>query len=217
MNQHAPDLPRSVEIIGRCRILIGVMAALGLLAGAVFAEVYPADYTSKVVVVFTAPACPAGAICGGPAFPPAYSQAGSLGAVSNGVQITPVTGNVVSVSASAGTAARARAAAEAAARGYIDQADSPTYLGEHASARVLRGVTSATGTAPPKRLEGAALLGAVFGALLGVIMALAGARATIDPLPRDSTSAQRGAARHRPLGRCQSHQKLFTPLTRPGS
>ena len=36
MNQQASDLPRSVQIIGRYRSLIGLVALLGALVGVVF-------------------------------------------------------------------------------------------------------------------------------------------------------------------------------------
>ena len=50
------------------------------------------------------------------------------------------------------------------------------------SAQLLEPPTAATGTAPTQRLYGDALLGAVFGVLLGIIAALAAGRTTIDPL-----------------------------------
>jgi hypothetical protein len=61
-----------------------------------------------------------------------------------------------------------------------------SFIGEHASAQVLRPATTATGTTLPKRLAGDALLGAVAGVLLGTIAALAGGQTIIDPpaLPR---------------------------------
>lgn len=176
MSQQEPDLPRFVRIIGRCMTLVGTMAAVGLLAGTVFAALNSPAFTSRALLQ-VAPTCPAGAICGGPAFMPAKVQAGSLKAAPGGVQVKPVTGTVLSVTAVAGTAAQAEAAADAAARSYI------AYLGQPASAQMLQPATSATGTASPKRLFIGALLGAAFGALLGVIAALAGSRTTIDPPP----------------------------------
>jgi len=181
MNQQAPDLPRSVQIIRRYRALVGVMAAAGLLAGTIFAALNSPAYTSSALVVVGSP-CPAGAICGGPAFTPADIQAGLLKAFPGGVQVKPMTGNVLSVSAVAGTAAQAEAAADAAARSYIAYVGSLNYPGEQVPAAMLNPATSATATAPPKRLFLGALLGAAFGALLGVIAALAGGRTTIDPL-----------------------------------
>jgi len=199
MSQQASDLPRSVQIIGRYRTLVAMMAVLGLLAGAVFAALNPPGSTSKALVVFAAPQCPAGAICGGPMFSPGYIPATVLTAFPSGVQIKLQTGTVLAVSASAGTAAQAEARADAAVRSYLAYAGSLNYLGQQPSARILASATAATGTTPPRQVFGDALLGAIFGALVGIIAALAGSRATIDPvaLPRGpGTGGQyRGAGR----------------------
>ncbi|HJY00132.1 MAG TPA: hypothetical protein VJ351_04880, partial [Streptosporangiaceae bacterium] len=71
MNQQAPDLPRFVQIIGRYRSLIGLVALLGALVGVLFAAINPPASSSQTLVVFTA-TCPGGGICGGPAFSPAF-------------------------------------------------------------------------------------------------------------------------------------------------
>jgi hypothetical protein len=181
MSQQASDLPRFVQILGRYRALIGVMAALGLLAGAVFAALNPPVFTSQALVVLPAP-CPAGAICGGPVFAPDYLGTRLLRSLPAGVQIEHLAGNVLSVSATAGTAAQAEATADAAARSYLAYEDSLSYSSGQASTPILEPATRATGTAPLIRLRDDMLLGAVFGALLGVIAALAGSAATIDTL-----------------------------------
>ncbi len=188
MSQPASDLPRFVQILGRYRGLIGVMAAVGLLAGAVFAALNPPVFTSRALVLLASPFCPEGAICGGPAFSsgsagPDYVGARLLQALPGEVQVKPSTGNVLWVSTTAGTAAQAEAEANTAALGYISYADSLSYLGEHASAQLLEPATSATGTPPLRRLLDGALLGAVFGALVGVIAALAGSGTSVDTLP----------------------------------
>ena len=183
MNQQAPDLPRSVQIIGRNGTLIGLFAVLGVLVGIVLAALNPPALTSTDSVVFAAPSCPAGAICGGPAFSPAYIRAMVLETFPSGVRIRPGAGNVLSIIVTGRTPAQAEATAEAVARDYVAVASSLSYMGQHATARVLAPATGATGSAPPRWLLNGALLGALFGALLGVLMALAGARTTIDPLP----------------------------------
>jgi hypothetical protein len=181
MNQQASDLPWPVQMIGRYRSLIGLVALLGALAGVVFAALSPPASTSQTLVVFTAPTCPAGAICGGPMFSAGYLQARLLEDFPSGVQVKPVAGNVLSISVGAGTAARAEAIAQAAAHSFFVDASSLSYLGEHASAQILQPATSATGTTPLKQVAGDALLGAVLGALLGIIAALAAGQTVIDP------------------------------------
>jgi hypothetical protein len=184
MSQQASEVPRFVQILGRYRALIGIMAVLGLLGGAVFAALNPPTFTSRALVIFPASSCPAGAICGGPIFAPdrtAYPGAMLPHSLPGGVQVKPVAANGLWVIATAGTAAQAEAATDAAARSYLAYAESLSYSGEQASAQILEPATRATGTAPLIRLRADLLLGALFGALLGVIAALAGGGATIDP------------------------------------
>jgi hypothetical protein len=183
MSQQAADLPRSVQIIGRQRTLVGLMAVLGLVVGVIFAALTPSVFTSKALVLAGESACPGGSICGGPAFSSGAIQPRLPSALPDGVQIKLVTGNVVSVSASAGTAAQA----EAALDGYLgivgmSAPTSMSYQGGQVPVHLLEPPTAATGTAPAPRLFSGALLGAAFGALLGIIVALAGGRTTIDPL-----------------------------------
>jgi hypothetical protein len=122
-------------------------------------------------------------------FSPAYFQAMVLKEFPIGVQVKPEAGDVLSISVAAGTAAHAEALADAAAHSFIVDAGSMSYLGEYATAQILQPASSATGTAPLKQLAGDALLGAVLGALLGIIAALAGAQTVIDPptLPREAS------------------------------
>jgi hypothetical protein len=185
MTQQAPDQPRSVQIITRYSALIGLMAILGLLGGAVFAALNPPASSGQALVMFTAPSCPQGAICGGAMFSPGYVAAEMASGLPAGVRIEPVTGNVLSITATGATAAQAASTADATARAYIVEAGSLSYLGEHPSASLLE---PATASAPvsPKRLLDDALLGAVFGLLVGVIAALAAGQTIIDPvtLPR---------------------------------
>jgi hypothetical protein len=182
MNQQTPDLLRFAQIIGRYRNLIGYMAVVGLLAGTVFAALNPPGFTARAAVLFSAPSCPAaGAICGGPAFSPDYSVAALPDSFPGTVQVTQGLPDVVVVTTTAGTAAQAESTIYAAVNSYLTYADSQSYMGQQASAQVLQQTTASAGTMPQRLLDGA-LLGAVFAALLGVIAALAGARATIGPL-----------------------------------
>jgi hypothetical protein len=182
MSQQASNLPRPVQIIGRYKILVGMLALLGLLVGVILAVLNPPGSDSQALVVFTAPSCPAGAICGGPMFSLGYNEAGWLKAFPGEVQVKTIAGNVLAVSVAAGTAAEAKAAADAAARSYIAYAGSLSYLDEHASARFLQPAGATSEPVPPKHLLGGALLGAVAGALAGVIAALAAGQTIIDPV-----------------------------------
>ena len=119
MNQQTSDVPKFVQVLRRYRALIGLMAALGLLAGAVFAALNPPVFTSQALVIFPVSDCPVGAICGGPLFAPdrsAYLGAKLLQSLPSGVQVKPVAANGLWVSATAGTAAQAEAITSEAAR-----------------------------------------------------------------------------------------------------
>src|SRR5580658_10389998 len=99
MTQQAPDVPRSVQIIARYKTLVGLMAVLGLLGGAVFAALNPPASSGQALVVFTAPSCQQGAICGGPMFSPGYVAAEAALAVPAGVRIEFVTWYVLETAA----------------------------------------------------------------------------------------------------------------------
>jgi hypothetical protein len=205
MNQQASDLPRSVQIIGRYWSLIGLVALLGALVGVVFAALNPPASSSQTLVVFDAPTCPAGAICGGPMFSPAFIEAMLLKQFPSGVQVKPVTSDVVSISVAAGTAARAEAIAQAAARSYIVDTGAVPYMGKYASAQILQPVTT-----PFKQVAGDAVLGAVLGALLGIIAALAGSQTIIDSpaLPRELDVGAGGRGAGQPTRYATTHLSL---------
>ncbi len=179
MNQQPADLPRFVQIVGRYRSLVGILAVLGLLVGVVLAALNPPLYTSKALVLYQ-PTCPAGSICGGPEFAPGGALVKSPRTLPAGAQEQlTAAGYVLTVRAVGATAAQAEAAADAAARGLAD-ARATGYPGEQVSGMLVEQATTAAQA--PQRLFGDALLGAVLGALLGIMAALAGSRTTIDPM-----------------------------------
>lgn len=183
MTQQPSDVPRFVQIITRYKILVGFTAVLGLLGGIVFAALNPPRSAGEALVAFSPPSCGAGAICGGPGFSPAYAAARVLEAYPKGVEIKPAAGNVLSITATGGSSAQAAATANAAARSFVTYASLWSYMDEHPSARILQPAGVATGTTASKQLRDDGLLGAVFGALAGVIAALAAGQNTIDPSP----------------------------------
>ncbi len=180
MSQQVADTPRFAQIIGRYSALVGMMALLGLLGGAVFAAVNPPVFTSRALVLMAPPSCPQGAICGGPLFSPGHLEARLLQSPPSGVQAKLLPGNYVRVTAKAGTPAQAEATAEAAAVSYLSYDVSASYPGWPGSARILEPAMSASGTPPLTVLRDDVLLGGVSGLLLGVIAALAGGGSTID-------------------------------------
>ena len=51
MSQQALDLPRAVQTVRRHRVLVGIMAVLGLLAGAAYATLHPPMFTGTALIV----------------------------------------------------------------------------------------------------------------------------------------------------------------------
>jgi len=191
MSQQAPDLARSVQIVRRHKILIGVVTVLGLLAGAGYSVLRPPALTSTAVVVLPQ-AAPSNLLAGQPG-PDAYMATQiviatsnpvlsaartdlpgvpSLQALRNDVQVSSPTPNLLSISAKAASAVQAEARANAVATSYVVYITSRHNAFAPISAHVLNRATSATGSAAVHRLIDA-LLGVMAGALLGVIAALA--------------------------------------------
>ena len=51
MSEQALDLRRSVRIVRRHKILVGMVLALGLVAGGAYAELHPPTLTSTALVL----------------------------------------------------------------------------------------------------------------------------------------------------------------------
>ena len=51
MSQQALDLRRSIQIVRRHKLLVGIMVALGLLAGGAYAVLHPPMVTSTALVL----------------------------------------------------------------------------------------------------------------------------------------------------------------------
>ena len=191
MSEQALDLRGSVR---RHKILIGILLALGLLAGAGYSVLKPPMLTSTALVVLpeAIPAQSAGA----PTAPgttaymatqvviatsnpvlsgaqPHISPALSLEALRSQVQAKSVTDSILSISVTGRTAKQAEATANAVAYSYTAYVSSGRLPGGSVQASVFQPATSATGTTPTKHLIVFALIGGIAGALIGIIAALA--------------------------------------------
>jgi capsular polysaccharide biosynthesis protein len=191
MSQQVLDLRTTMHIVWRHRFLVGVIAAVGLLAGAAYAVLRPPMLTSTALVVLPQSAQSAQAAASGApdAFTatqkviadsspvllgalPDVRPAMSLNELRHEVQIGSMSPFVISVSAKGKTAASAEGTANAVADSYvhyISSSGSPMRI----SARLLQSATSATRPALPEVLAIEALIGAVIGALIGTIISLA--------------------------------------------
>ena len=191
MSEQALDLRRSVRVVRRHRILVGIVAVLGLLAGVALAWLNRPVFTSSALIVL--PGAPPGAqATSGPGTDtfmatqvviagsdpvlsgalPHISPAVSLQKLRGEVQASSQTSNILAISAKGRTAAQAEATANAVARSYVSYVMSPHSLVGQVSASMLQPALGATGTSRVKRLVVYGAIGAVAGVLIGAIVAL---------------------------------------------
>jgi hypothetical protein len=201
MGKPASDLRRSLRVIRQYGILVGITAAVGLLAGAAAAALSPVMVTSTALVVLPHAGPSAAAVARGepdpftatqeviagsdqvlsgalPDIPPAMTLTG----LRHDIQITSLAQYIISVNAKGTTVRDAEAAANAVARSYIQYTRSASSPAGRVPAVMLEPAPSATRTAPLMRLLDGAMLGTVSGVLTGIIAAVAGRRLTLDRL-----------------------------------
>lgn len=193
MSERALDLRRSVQIVRRHKVLVCVVMVLGFLAGGAYAVLNPPVLTSAALIVlpqsaFSSQAAQSGSGTISPftatqaviadSYPvlsgalPNVRPAMSLNKLRSEVQVNSLTSYIISVSATSKAAADAEATANAVANSYIAYVNSPSSPTGRVAARVLQPATSATGTKPLEAIFVTGLIGALAGALIGIIMAL---------------------------------------------
>jgi capsular polysaccharide biosynthesis protein len=196
MSQQALDLRRSMEIVRRHRLLVGIMAALGFLAGGAYAVLEPPMLTSTALVLLPqyGQAALSGAAAAANGAPDPYAATQEVIAKSNPVllgalpdvrpamsinelrgevEIGSLTPYIISVSVKGKAIADAEVTANAVAKSYIRYIGSASSPGGQVPAHLLQSATSATGSGPLRQLVIYALAGAIFGALIGAGIALA--------------------------------------------
>jgi capsular polysaccharide biosynthesis protein len=212
MSQQALDLRRSIQIVRRHRILVGVIVALGVLAGGAYARLHPSMLTATALVVL--PQSSQSGPTSGNGAPDPYTAtqeviAGSnevllgalpelrpgtsLGQLRHEVQIGSLTPYVISVSAKSMVAADAEKTANAVANSYMHYIGSASSPVGRVSANLLESATTATGVAPLELLIIDALVGALSGALVGAIISLAISRTDRRLRERDEIANSIGA------------------------
>jgi capsular polysaccharide biosynthesis protein len=183
MSGQALDLRRSAQIVRRYRLLVGVVAALGLLLGIGYAMVNPPTLTSEALVVLPVSsnetATQAVIAASDPVLSRALRSSGpgmSLDALRSRVHVKSLSGNILSISAEGRTAAQSERITNAVANSYI------TYVGGRGSAvgkvdaRLVAPATDATGSSALAHLVTFAVIGALAGAVAGSLAALARGR-----------------------------------------
>jgi capsular polysaccharide biosynthesis protein len=192
MSQKALDLRRSMQIVRRHKVLVGIVVALGILGGAAYSVVKPPMLTSTALVALQPPATAetATTTSGIDTFTPTQEvvagsnqvllgalphvrPAMSFDALRHDVQIGSPSSDIISVAAKGKNAADAETTANAVADSYIRYVTSSHSAVGRIQAQLLESASVATGPAPIKEMVIYALLGGLAGALLGVIVALA--------------------------------------------
>jgi capsular polysaccharide biosynthesis protein len=198
MSQETLDLRRSIQIIRRHKLLMGIAVAFGLLVGGAYAALKPTMVTSTALVLLSqSQAAQNGAEAAANGGPNPYTTtqqviaksnpvllgalphvrpAMSLNQLGSEVEIGTQTPFIISVSAQAKVGADAAANANAVAESYIAYSGSANNPGGQVQAQLLQPATSGTGPSLLKRLviyTIFALIGAVLGAAIGAIVALA--------------------------------------------
>jgi capsular polysaccharide biosynthesis protein len=183
MSEHTLDLKSSLHIVRRRLAVVGLGAALGLLAGAGYTALKTPTYTSSALVALAGStrSVPSQVVIAGsgPVLTGAsrsLNQAMSLQTLRSRVQVANPISYVLSISAEGNTAAEAKALSNAVAASYVAHVNAANNPDKQAQAEVLERATSATGGRPASRFVMTALLGALAGALIAAVGVLAAGR-----------------------------------------
>jgi capsular polysaccharide biosynthesis protein len=196
MSQQALDLRKSVQIVRRHKRLLGAAVLAGLVLGAGYGVLNAAPLRSTALVNLPQAAAQSAQSAGGssdntggttgymatqvviagsdPVLSgalPGIKPATTLVQLQHGVQVVSVTQSILSISVSGSDAEQVENAANAIANSYV------SYIGTsragHVQADVLQPATTATRPNPLKQQIINGLLGALAGALIGIVAALA--------------------------------------------
>lgn len=196
MSEKALDLRGSVQTVRRRIRLVSAVTALGFLAGGAYSMLRPPLLTSTALIVLpqSAQSAASAASSGSNGTPDAYAAtealivtstpvlsaalpnvrpAMSLEALRADIHVNSLTGYIISVSAAGKIAADAETTANAVADSYIAYVNSPSSPFPQLSARPMQRATIATGENRWLALVLTALIGALAGAVVGIIAALA--------------------------------------------
>jgi capsular polysaccharide biosynthesis protein len=180
MSEQALDLKRSLHILRRHKIIIIVLAAIGLVGGAAYSMAKPPMLSSTALValppttkdtqtqVLIAGSTPVLALAQETAAPSM-----SLQTLRDRVQVKSLTVNLLSVSALGKTADQAEDTANAVANSYVNFVRAASTAAGKVQAHVLQRATNASGRSLSLRLALTGVLGMLLGGVLGSVIALA--------------------------------------------
>jgi len=216
MSQPRRGLRRPIQIVRRHKLLVGIMAAVGLLAGGGYAAFDPASVTSTALVLLTQTG-QSGATAPGSTGPDPYTvtqeviakstpvllgalpgvrPAVSLSELRRAIEIGSDTANIISVSAKEKTGADAAATANAVAGSYISYIGSASSPDGRVQAQLFQSATGGGQAGRVKQLVSNGIyvpLGALFGGLLGAVVAVAVNRRDRRLRKRDDIASSIGA------------------------
>jgi capsular polysaccharide biosynthesis protein len=181
MSEQAVDLRRSMRIVRRHKIIVGIAAGLGLLAGVAFTVLHPPMLTSKAVVVLPSSASKyvgtqvvvAGST---PVLAEAVHKVNppvSLQTLRERVHVSNASGEVIAISGQGKTAAQAESIANAVASSYVSYISSRYSPTGPVHAHTLGPASPATGTPLAARMAITGGVGLLAGIVIGALVALA--------------------------------------------
>jgi capsular polysaccharide biosynthesis protein len=180
MSQQPLDLRKSILIIRRLKVFVGLVAALGLLGGAGYAAHKPPAVSSTAVVSFpTSVQSTATQVVIADSYPvlsaasTKVSPPVSAGALRSQVQVKSLTNYLISITATAKTAEEAEATANAVANSYIAYVANKKSPVAHVTAEVFQPAFTAAAPSPLRSILIYGLVGLLAGALVGSVIALA--------------------------------------------
>jgi capsular polysaccharide biosynthesis protein len=181
MSQQILDLRKAIEILRRHRLLVVIVAGLGLLAGAAYSEVFPPAVTSTAIVSLPQIASSASATQvviadSDPVLSTAAAMVRprvSLDKIRSEVQVKSLTSSLISITAKGKTAAEAEDTANAVARSYIHYVTAKKSPVGHVVATVFQLANTATVSSKLKALLITGLIGAFAGVVLGGVASIA--------------------------------------------
>ncbi len=198
MSQQVLDLRRPVQAARRHKLLIGIMAALGLLLGGAYTVVKPPMVTSTALVLLpsSAPSMATQVVIANSdpvlgAALPHVSPPRLVTELRSDVRIKSLTSYVISVTAKGKTAAEAENTANAVASSYIAAVTPRFSPVGHVQARILARASYATDSRL-SALINYGLIGLLAGALIGVLVALVIGRRDLRLRERDDIANSLG-------------------------
>ena len=195
MSQKALDVRRSVQIVRRHKVLVGIVMVLGAVGGGAYAVLHPPVLTSTALIALQPPTSQNAQntqqpVAGGidpftstqevVAASDSVLQAAlhdarpamSLDRLRRNIQVGSPAADIISINAKGKSAADAEATANAVAASYVAYVSSPNSPVGHVSARQLEQAISASGPSRVSRIAVYAVLGALAGALIAFVLVL---------------------------------------------